>query len=136
MGAFVELVLIAAAFTLVPVLAGHATARMTGRLGHAIALGAIAALSFGAGLWAYEGRLAGVPQSQALSGGLTAGITLAFLPLLVFFELGYWLRSRIALGVVWAVLAAPSMVYGVLLLWSVERTVQCAPAETECGGLG
>jgi hypothetical protein len=114
----------------------HATLRATWllarRRAHPIALLCIAALSAALGYATFTGHSSEVSASQALLGAVIAGLFGAALPLAVYFELGYWVRSRAALVICWLAGAIPLFWYAVIVFLMVTAKIDCRPEQYEC----
>lgn len=121
-----------AAVSSAPVLVGRGFARLRSRRAHRAALLAIVAVSLGIGAWAYVERASGVPDSRALIGASIATMFVGLLPLTVYFEVGFWVRSRIALAVFVLVAAVPLIFYGFIALLAVSTYTECTAGQYEC----
>lgn len=123
---------VGAAISSAPVLAGRLVARRGIRRGHLAALVVIATASLAIGVWAYAEHFPEVPDSRALVGGVLAAVFVGLLPLTAYFEIGFWVRSRIALLIVVAVTAVPLLCYGFVVLLIVSSFTNCTAGQYEC----
>jgi hypothetical protein len=116
----------------IPIVAGIYTARRARRRAHVIALTGIATLSFIIGVGTLAGHASGVSLPEAIIGAIIAGVFGSAAPLTVYFELGYRVRSRVALVCCWVIGAAPLAVYATIVLFIVAAQTHCAPNQYEC----
>lgn len=116
----------------IPLAAGIGLARLARRKVHAIALTVIAALSLVFGGWVFSEHTGNVSVGRALTGAMIAAVFLGAIPLTVYFELGYRVRSRFALLCCWVIGSGSLYFYAIILLLVVVTQVQCAPHQYEC----
>lgn len=124
-------VLATAGVIAIPLTAGRLTARLGG-WAHACALAVILALSAGIGTGAYLQHASEVPPSRAQIGAAVAAVFAGLLPLLAYFEVGYWLRSRIALALIAISTAVPLLYYGFVAAFAVADLTNCTAGQYEC----
>jgi len=116
----------------IPIAAGISSARLARRRVQAIALTVIATLSLIFGAWVFSEHAGDVSVGRALIGATIAAVFVGAIPLTVYFELGYRLRSRFALLCCWVIGAGPLYFYAIILLFAVVAMTQCRPNQYEC----
>jgi hypothetical protein len=116
----------------IPIVAGICTARLARPRTHAIALAGIATLSLMIAAGTLAGHASDVSVSEALIGAMIAGVFGSAIPLTVYFELGYRVRSRVALACCWLISAVPLSFYVFIVLFIVVAQTRCAPHQYEC----
>lgn len=114
-----------------PIIAGAiaAVSAPTGRAREIMGIAIFSAL-FGASTFGVNVEEAGV--GRALLGALIAAFLVGVVPVAIYFELGYRIRSRVWLAVWWVITLAPMVVYVWLALFLVARVGGCAPMQYEC----
>jgi hypothetical protein len=116
----------------IPILAGICMAHLARRRAHAIALAGIATLSLMIGAGTLAGHASNVSVPEALIGAMIAGVFGSAIPLTVYFELGYRVRSRVALVCCWLIGTVPLSFYVIIVLFIVVAQTRCAPNQYEC----
>jgi hypothetical protein len=114
-----------------PIVAGAIVASdaTTGRAQEIIGIAIFSAV-FGASTFGVNVEEAGF--GRALLGALIAAFLVGVVPVAIYFELGYRIRSRAGLAVCWVITVAPLVVYLALALFLVARIGGCAPMQYEC----
>jgi hypothetical protein len=119
------------ALLVLPVGVGRAIRRFErGRLVQVLASVAILAAGLGFGAWTMSGHNPAVSEAQAIWAGLRAALLLVALPAFAFFQLGYRVRSRVVLAVVWISALVPVGIYLLIVGLGVVVSLSCSNAQT------
>jgi hypothetical protein len=118
--------------SVIALIAGGYAARQARRRAHLVALTAIATVSLTIAAATLSGHVSGRSFWEAMVGAMIAGVFGSAIPLTAYFELGYRVRSRVALTCCWLLGALPLSIYLIVVTFIVVAQTRCAPHQYEC----